>query len=101
VYFDEKFNSTSKEIVLISSEELSYFFDGQDINNDWKEFYNDYKNSNGLIRFSRIAFNEDKTQAIFEIGHSYASLGGDGSIIYLKKQNDIWTITEIIPTWIS
>lgn len=101
VNFGEQFHSDTKEIVLISSDELSYIFDSQDLNADWKEFYNDYENSNGIIRFSRIALNEDKTQAIFEIGHSYASLGGDGSIIYLKKQNDIWTIIDIIPTWIS
>lgn len=101
VNFGEQFHSDTKEIVLISSDELSYIFDSQDLNADWKEFYNDYENSNGIIRFSRIALNEDKTQAIFEIGHSYASLGGEGSIIYLKKQNDIWTIIDIIPTWIS
>lgn len=101
VNFGEKFHSDTKEIILISSDELSYIFDSQDLNADWKEFYNDYENSNGIIRFSRIAFNENKTQAIFEIGHSYASLGGEGSIIYLKKKNNIWTIIKIIPTWIS
>ena len=101
VNFGEKFHSNTKEIILISSDELSYIFDSQDLNADWKEFYNDYDNSNGIIRFSRIAFNENKTQAIFEIGHSYASLGVEGSIIYLKKKNNIWTIIKIIPTWIS
>ncbi|GAF02733.1 hypothetical protein [Saccharicrinis fermentans] len=101
VNFGEQFHDETKEIILITSEELSYVFDSQDLNRDWEEFYNDYENSNGIIRFSRIAYNDDKTQAIFEIGHSYASLGGGGSIIYLKKQDGIWTITEVIPTWIS
>lgn len=101
VNFGEKFHSDTKEIILISSDELSYIFDSQDIDANWKKFYNDYVNSDGVIRFSRIAFNEDKTQAIFEIGHSYASLGGEGSIIYLKKKNGTWTIIEVIPTWIS
>ncbi|MDI6050848.1 hypothetical protein QLS31_13515 [Flavobacterium sp. XS2P24] len=101
VNFGEQFHSDTKEIILISSDELLYIFDSQDLNADWKEFYNDYENSNGIIRFSRIAFNENKTQAIFEIGHSYASLGGEGSIIYLKKKNNIWTIIKIISTWIS
>lgn len=101
VNFGEQFHSDTKEIFLISSDEISYIFDSQDLNADWEEFYNDYGNSNGIIRFSRIAFNEDKTQAIFEIGHVYGSLGGGGSIIYLKKQNDTWTIIEVIQTWIS
>ncbi len=101
VNFGEQFHSDAKDIILISSDELSYIFDSQDLNTDWEEFYNDYENSNGIIRFSRIAFNEDNTQAIFEIEHSYASLGSGASIIYLKKQNDTWSIVETIATWES
>lgn len=101
VLFGENFSSDTKQIHLISSEEFSYIFNGQDINGDWGEFYDKYEKSNGILQFSRIAFNSDKTQAIFEIGHTYASLGGDGSIIYLVKENDSWIVKEIIQTWIS
>jgi hypothetical protein len=101
VNFGEQFYSETKEIVLITSEELSYFFDSQDLNGGWEEFHDDYKNSSGIIRFSRIAFSENNTQAIFETGRSYGSLAGNGSIIYLVKIGDNWTIEEVIPTWIS
>jgi hypothetical protein len=101
VNFGEQFHSETHEIILISSAELSYIFDSQDINGNWEEFHNDYENSHGFIKFSRIAFNEDKTQAIFEIDSSYGSLGGDGSIVYLEKHEDVWTIIKVIMTWIS
>ncbi len=101
VNFGSQFHSDTKEIIVISSDELSYIFDSQDLNGDWEEFHNDYENSNGIIQFSRIAFNEDGTQAIFEIGQSYASLGGNGSIVFLENIEDNWTILEVILTWVS
>lgn len=101
VNFGEHFHSDTKEIILISHDELLYIFDYKDFTADWEEFYNDYENSNGVIYFSRIAFNADKTQAMFEIGHVYDFLGAEGSIIFLKKQNETWTIIGVIPTWIS
>jgi len=97
VNFGEQFRSDTKDIILISSDELSYIFD----NGGWEEFYNDYENSYGYIRFSRIAINEDNTQAIFEIDHYYGNVGGNGSIVFLEKLDDNWSIKEVIPTWIS
>lgn len=101
VLLGSNFQSDTKQLILISSAELSYLFDSQDTNNNWDDFYREYDGSNGIIRFTRIAFNEAKTQAILEIGHSNASLGGSGSIIYLIKQNGFWIIKDVIPTWIS
>lgn len=99
--FGDQFQSDTMEIILISSEELSSIFDSQDINGDWYEFHNKYRNSNGLIKFSRIAINNDNTQAIFEIDHLYASLGGRGSIVLLEKIDNKWTIKDIVHTWVS
>lgn len=100
-YFGQQFYSDSKEIILISTEELSYIFNSQDVEANWEEFYTEYPNSNGSILFSRIAYNDDQTQAIFEISHSYASMGGSGSLVYLKKQDGNWIIADILITWIS
>ena len=96
--FGEQFHCYTKEIIVISSDELSYIFDSEDLNEDWEEFHNDYENANGLVRFSMIAFNENNTQAIFETENSYGSLGGSGSIVYLEKVDNNWTIKETIPT---
>lgn len=97
VNFGEQFQSDTKEIIVISANELSYIFDSQDLNGDWAEFHNEYKNSNGIIRFSRIAMNENNSQAIFEIGNSAGSLDSNESIVYLEKLGDMWTILEVIP----
>ena len=62
---------------------------------------NEYENSGGLVRFSRIAFNEDNTQAVFQLTHTSASLGGAGEIVLLKKQDNNWAIIEISLIWVS
>lgn len=101
VDFEEKFYSDTKEIILITSDELSTIFDHQDLNAGWEKFHNEYENSGGLVHFSRVAINEDNTQAVFEIANTSASLGGGGEIVCLKKQDGHWTIISVIPTWIS
>ncbi len=72
-----------------------------DINKDWDEFYKRHPNSNGMIDMTRIGFNLDKSQAIVEIGHFYASLGADGLLIYLKYENNVWKIIKTVNTWVS
>ncbi|MFZ4401836.1 MAG: hypothetical protein ACOYO1_17535 [Bacteroidales bacterium] len=98
---DNKFIGSTKSITLISSEEINYLFNSQDINKAWNEFYEKYPKSNGMIKFSRVGFNSDKSQGIVEIGHYYASLGSDGSLVYLVKENNSWRIIKFINTWIS
>jgi hypothetical protein len=99
--FSNNFNCPDLQIRLISTSELQYIFEGQDINNDWDKFYIDYPNSNGIINFTRIGFSKNHTQALFEIGRQYGSLGGEGQIVYLEKINNLWVIRNFVPTWIS
>lgn len=101
VDFENKFKSDTKEIILISSDELSNIFDDQDLNGGWERFHNEYENSGGLIRFSKIAFNEGDTQAVFQISHTSAGLGGAGRVVYLKKQDDNWMIIFVGLIWVS
>jgi hypothetical protein len=53
-----------------------------------------------LLSFSRIGFNIDRTEAIFEINY-YFPLAGSGYIIHLKKENNIWMVFNIVMIWIS
>ena len=99
--FEDEFHSDDNQLIVVSSEELSYIFDSQDVNNNWQEFYRRYENAVGYIQFSRIGFNDDKTQAILEAGHFYGSLGAEGSIIYLVKQRGNWVIKDRRMTWIA
>jgi hypothetical protein len=100
-YLEDKFSVASKKVTLVSDEEINYIFNTTDINKGWEEFYRRYPDSNGTISFSRIGYSKDKTRAMVELGNMYASLGGEGRIIFLKFENNQWKITEAIPTWIS
>lgn len=101
IHFDRKFTVDSKTVRLIAEEELSYIFSVPDINRGWGNFYTKYPNSKGYTNFSRIGYNADKTEAILEVGSYYASLGAEGKLILLKKENNVWKIVRIQGTWIS
>jgi hypothetical protein len=100
-YFENKFSVTSKKVYLISYEEIQNIFSNAEINGGWEEFYRRYPNSSGTISFTRIGYNADKTQAMVSMGNMYASLGGEGHLIFLKLENHQWKILYAIPTWIS
>jgi hypothetical protein len=100
-YLENKFSIESKKVSLISAEEIQYIFSTSEINTGWEEFFRRYPNSSGTISFSRIGYNTNKTLAMVELGNMYASLGGEGHLIFLKLENGRWTITLAQPTWIS
>lgn len=100
-YLENKFNIASKNVILVSEEEIQFIFNSGDVNKGWTEFYKRFPGSNGEISFSRIGYNTGKTLAMVEMGNMYASLGGEGSLIFLKFENNGWKILRAIPTWIS
>ena len=100
--FDKQYTvSGGAEIILLSTDEFLYMFDQDDINEGWYKFYGHYPKAGGILGFSRIGFNDLKTQAIFEVSFSYASLGGGGSIVFLEKVDDEWFIVSQIGLWES
>ncbi len=98
---DNKFTVSSKTTTLISSEELLYLFNSKDVNQGWSNFYRKYPNSNGIIEMSRVGFSPDKSQAIVAVEHYYGSLGADGLLIYLIKEQNSWRIIKTINLWVS
>lgn len=101
VNFENKFIVNSKTVKLLGEEELNFIFSVPDVNGGWEKFYTKYPSSNGYTRFSRIGYNTDKTMAVLEIGNFYASLGAEGAIVILKKENAAWKIVKIQMTWVS
>jgi hypothetical protein len=96
------FSVSTKTITLISSEEILYLFNLKDVNNKgWSDFNRKYPNSNGMIGMSRVGFNLDKSQAIVAVEHHYGSLGADGFLIYLIKEQNSWRIIKTINSWVS
>jgi len=49
IHFGEQFQSDDKELVLVSTDELNYIFDDENIEVNWKEFYHTFDNSSGYI----------------------------------------------------
>lgn len=99
--FNNNFTCLKNRVQLITSSEISYYFSDRDINNGWKRFYSDYPNSGGIVYFSRIGYNTDKTQALLEIDDIYCSLGAEGYLIYMTKDGNQWKIKNILLMWIS
>ena len=100
-FLGNPFNIPAKTVSLISEDELNFIFGSQDVTGGWEKFHTLYPNSNGYIQFSRVGFNAAKNQAIFEMGHFYASLGAGGLIVFLKKENNTWQVVQSFYTWIS
>jgi hypothetical protein len=101
VNFDNKFSVKTKSVSLIGEKQLASIFSGSDVNGGWTKFNTTYPDASGYITFSQIGYNSTQTQAILEIGHFYGSLGADGAIVILKKENGAWKILKIQATWVS
>jgi len=54
-----------------------------------------------MIEMSRVGFSSDKSQAIVAVGYYYGSLGADGLLIYLTKEQNSWRIIKTINSWVS
>lgn len=101
LFLDYNFPISSTQVTLVSEEQLDYIFDDNSYDNNWKQFYNTFKNANGYYMFSAVAFNEDKTKALLETGNLCGSLCGLGTLYYLEKENGLWIIKKTVDTWIS
>ncbi len=74
--------------VLISTQEIKEIFRDQE---GWDRFYQKYK-SPGLLHFSRVGFDREKSQALLYVGHQQHWLAGSACYELLKKKNEVWTL---------
>jgi hypothetical protein len=58
-------------------------------NGGWSEFFQRYPYSWGIVYFSRVGFNENKTQALLYFVHSNENEEG-GVLAFLKKKKSEW-----------
>ena len=56
----------------------------------WEQYYRQYQDSGGLIEFSAVGFNADKTVAVVYMGHGCGSLCGGGGFHTLEKVDGKW-----------
>ena len=67
----------------------------------WSQFYDKFPKSTGLINFSRVGFNQDRSKALFYRGESGGALAGAGIFFYLEKSNGRWRLVADSQMWIS
>ena len=67
----------------------------------WKIFHEQYPGAGGAIRFSRVGFNEDKKQALVEVGIQADWLMGHGGVILLFHGEAGWEVSSELHLWIS
>ncbi len=95
-------SNINKSVVLYKisqSDFLSYF--KTDIYKGYKELYEKYKDVTGIIEFSRIGYNQDRTSALAEICFYEAPLNSFGLFVWLKYENGKWTVVEEYLDWVS
>ena len=60
----------------------------------WIEFYRQYPESGGIVEFSAVGFNVDKTIAVVYIGHLCGALCGRGTYHVMEKRDGKWKELE-------
>ena len=76
--------------VLVSTQEIKEIFRDQE---GWDRFYQKYK-APGLLHFSRVGFDREKSQALLYVGHQQHWLVGSASYELRKKENEVWTLHQ-------
>jgi len=73
----------------------------EDYTKQWKEFYEKYPNSPGIISLSRVGFNSNKDQAVVYVANSCAGLCGKGYYVFLMKSDKGWIVQKEMMLWVS
>ena len=63
-------------------------------NAGWTEFYRQYPESGGIVEFSAVGFNADKTIAVVYMGRLCGPLCGSGIFHVMEKRNGKWKEIE-------
>lgn len=89
-----------RKYILVSEKEIDDIF--KKGGGWWEEFYRRYPETRGFATFSRVGFNDDKTQALVYQAHSCGGLCGGGAYVLLVKINGVWTRKGTVgPVWVS
>lgn len=65
----------------------------------WREFYRAYPTAKGVMQFSRVGFNAEKTKA-FVYANYWSGCGkGQGRYFFLQRDNNDWKVVQTHTTW--
>ena len=72
-----------------------------DYEKQWKEFYETYPTSPGIISLSRVGFNSNKDEAVVYVANSCGGLCGKGYYVSLMKGEKDWKVQKEMLLWVS
>jgi hypothetical protein len=94
----DRFNTRVRRVLFDNAEFHRLF---RDVTKGWEEFYRRFPNSGGFIRFSRVGFNVERTQALVYVEHGCGGTCGAGRYLLLAKREGVWRIEGAYMAWIS
>lgn len=97
---ENKFDIAPREAQLITDTELQAIFSDSALSG-WDEFYKEFPDSGGFMRFSRVGFNSDGTEALVEYAYIFGGLGAEGGFVYLQRENQQWSLKKFVLVWLS
>jgi hypothetical protein len=95
---ENKFPTDERVVLLSKKEEARLFRKGQD---GWLKILKRYPKAHGVITFSAVGFNQNRTQALVNVSKNCGFLCGRGEFILLQKQNGKWAVEQIAELWVS
>lgn len=67
----------------------------------WKGFYEQFPQTAGWVQASMPVLTKDRQNALVYISHSCDGLCGTGTLYYLSRTADGWTVTRDFLLWVS
>jgi hypothetical protein len=100
ILFESDFQTTEKEIVIEQEQIIDEAFsEGQTAVDIWAGFYNTYGEDSRIVAFSRVAYNINKTKALFFVTESKTASYGKG--VYLEKVDGMWRVADLQIIWLT
>ena len=90
---------TSLRYQIVDAPQLDSFFNRG--GGSWPAYYKQFPGSQGILRFSRVGFNMDGTQALFYYSNSCGDLCGSGSYVVMQRHANHWVVEKEIVMWVS
>jgi hypothetical protein len=90
-----------RQYVILTDEEFKTLFKAGG-GDGWTGFREKYPKAGGIVTFSRVGFNPDRTQALVYRGYQCGGLCGGGNYYLLRRKNGGWVIDgHVGPSWMS
>lgn len=85
-------------LICLSDEEFLHVFRDRE---GWKRFRQEFPESDGTLRFSRVGLDRDVTQAMIYAGQQFDWHVGSGGYWLFTKSSGAWVESGKLGTWIS